>query len=319
MPEPTWVSFPVSAVNIATFQGAYRCDAFYSNDDKYRRVLVVAGRSVYEASYSTKGIGTALLKQFEVSDLIDIAGFYSPTNKSRHAVISLADLSGEAQMIELVSHPTQSGVVSQPSQEMLALRISAFYNLDTHFSHAITLGTNTIYDFVWDLKNKGNNQQLFEVRSFPTLPTIADVAGFYTEDDRAKHAIFGCFDGTLVELYWFTDDEEKQVSAGGVLPTVPNVGEVVLAQLPGRVIAVAAFYIRGNRYSRRVVASTEEGVFEVAYDPHVGVRAAKLLVPEGTVLDVGGFYSEDDKMCHAILLLVDQNNQRIVQEVYYPA
>ena len=168
MPEPTWVSFPVSAVNVATFQGAYRCDAFYSDDDKNRRVLVLAGKSVYEAFYSTEGIATTLLKQLEdISDLIDVAGFYSPTDKSRHAVISLADLSGQAQVLEFVSHPAQLGVVGQG---MLALRMSAFYNPDSHFSHAITLGTNTIYDFVWNLKKDGNNRQLFEVRSFQRCP-----------------------------------------------------------------------------------------------------------------------------------------------------
>ncbi|MGA2536073.1 MAG: hypothetical protein ABSF53_08670 [Terracidiphilus sp.] len=310
MSEPVWVDFPVSATNIAQFNGAAYCDAFYTDDDKDRHALIVVDATLYEVYYSAKGIYTALLKTFD-DTIYGIAGFYSPNDKSRHAVAAVYDA-----IYDLIYHPTQlDGVVLYA---VPYLRISAFYNTDTHFSHAITLGaTGIVYDLCWNWKTDGNIANLFELGQYQAFFTINDVASFYAPDDKTKHAILGCSDGKIAELYWSTDYDEK---LSGVLENfVPDVGQTIVAQIPGSVIAVAAFYIKGNQYSRRVVAATSEGVFEVAYDKAVGVRAAKLLVPESAVIDIGGFYSPDDNMCHAILLLKGDGTTQIVQEVYYPA
>jgi hypothetical protein len=90
--------------------------------------------------------------------------------------------------------------------------------------------------------------------------------------------------------------------------------------VPGGVTSVAAFYVPDSAYTRRVVAAGAQGVFEFAYDPAIaGIRAAKLLIPDSEVLDIGGFFSADDNVCHAILLLKGDGVTQIVQEVYYPA
>jgi len=306
MSEPIWVNFPVSATNIAQFNGAVYCD-----DDKDRHVLIAVGGTVYEVFYSTKGIATALLKTFNNETIYGIAGFYSPNDKSRHAVAAYGPI------YDLIYHPAQQpdGVIGYP---IPYLRFSAFYNTDTHFSHAIGLGaTGIVYDLCWNWKARGNIVYQFELGQYQAFFTIKDVASFYAPNDKTKHAILGCSDGQIAELYWSTDYDEK---LSGVLETfVPDVGQTIVAQIPGSVIAVAAFYIKGNQYSRRVVAATSEGVFEVAYDKVIGVRAAKLLVPGSAVIDIGGFYSPDDNMCHAILLLKGDGTTQIVQEVYYPA
>lgn len=315
MSEPIWVNFPVSATNIAQFNGAVYCDAFYTDDDKDRHVLIVVGATVYEVYYSAQGIYTALLKTFD--DTINgIAGFYSPNDKSRHAVASYGALYAGA-IYDLIYHPAQQldGVISYGFS---SVRISAFNNTDTHFNHAITLEPNsTVSDLCWNWKHYSDPIYGFDLGSYQAFFAINDVASFYTPDDKNKHAILGCSNGQIAELYWSTDYDEKLAS--GTDPRVPDIGQTIVAQIPGSVIAVAAFYIKGNQYSRRVVAATSEGVFEVAYDRVVGVRAAKLLVPESAVIDIGGFYSPDDNMCHAILLLNGDGTTQIVQEVYYPA
>ncbi|MGA2558042.1 MAG: hypothetical protein ABSF17_00065 [Terracidiphilus sp.] len=318
MSGPVWVNFPVSATNIAQFNGAVYCDAFYTDDDKDRHALITVGRTIYEVFYSAKGIGTALLKTFHDDTTVGIAGFYSPNDKSRHAVSSSQGLPGNGAIYDLTYHPAQpnDGVIGYPISNG---RVSAFYNPKSHNNHAIYLqANNTVSEVGWNWKNYSDPIHEFDLGSYPAFSAINEVAGFYTSDDKAKHAIVGCADGSIVELYWFTDYDDK-LSNLIVDNRVPDIGQTIVAQIPGSVIAVAAFYVKGNQYSRRVVAATDQGVFEVAYDPAIGVRAAKLLVPDSAVLDIGGFYSPDDNQCHAILLLDGDGTTQIVQEVYYPA
>jgi hypothetical protein len=314
MSEPVWVNFPVSATNVAQFNGAVRCDAFYSNDDQDRHVLVATSSDLWEVFYSYRGIATAELQSLQLAPQ-DIAGFYSPNDKSRHALT--ADPRGL--ITEITFHPV---VPALENEYGTVLRMSAFYNTDTHFCHAMLLQPNSfVYDLSWNINKIGPVPfSPFLLGHFAVTLVAGDVAGFYTPDDKTKHAILAGADGTLAELYWSTDFDEKGATGEDITYQVPDLGKTILGKVPGGIDAVAAFYVEGAQYTRRVVAAGPQGVFEFAYDPSIAsVRAAKLLVPSSEVLDIGGFYSPDDNVCHAILLLKGDGRTQIVQEVYYPA
>ncbi len=309
MLELVWVTFAVSVTNVAQFNGAVRCDAFYTNDDQDRHVLVATSSDLWEVFYSYRGIATAHLKSLDNAPN-DIAGFYTPNTKSRHAL--LQDPGGD--FFEIVYHP------AGPSLELLSLygdiplRISSLYNPVTNYWHALLLGQDgTIHNLSWNPKFNFPNYANGASPLGHFGPAVADIGAFFTSDDATKHTIVAGFDGTITEIYWSTNKDEMDQLGD-------HFSQVVLGPIPGGVNAVAAFFIPGGLYTRRVVAAGPQGVFEFAYDPAIaGVRAAKLLVPESEVLDIGGFYSPDDNVCHAILLLKGDGITQIVQEVYYPA
>jgi hypothetical protein len=118
-------------------------------------------------------------------------------------------------------------------------------------------------------------------------------------------------DGTLYENYWFTTDDEK----GNNASVDAQVGHATIGVVPGGSTNVAAFYHPDKPLKRRIIASGPMGVYEFAYDPKLGVRAAQL-TDDTDVVSIGGFYSTDDKVSHAILLH-DDGRMKTVEEVYY--
>jgi hypothetical protein len=310
MPELVWVNFPVSATNVAQFNGATRCDAFYTDDDQDRHVLVATSNELYEVFYSYRGIATAVLQPLDAAPN-DVAGIYSPNNKSRHAFVQ----NHNGYFTEMAYHPVV------PTMELISLvgniplRLSVLYDNVMHYWHAMLLDQNGgISHACWNQKTNVPNYANwgFEIGNFgPNV--VADIGAFFSPDGLTKHTIVAGFDGTLTEAYWNSTDAEQ----GFGFDSISLAG---LGTVPGGVTSVAAFYVPGGPYTRRVVAAGPQGVFEFAYDPAIaGVRAAKLLVPDSEVLDIGGFYSPDDNVCHATILLKGDGVTQIVQEVYYPA
>ena len=64
--------------------------------------------------------------------------------------------------------------------------------------------------------------------------------------------------------------------------------------------------------SRRIVVVTGDEAIEIEYGPDGGVITTELL-SVGRAIDVGGFYSSDDRYGHAIVAASDGS----VQEIFY--
>jgi hypothetical protein len=307
MAGPTWVNIPISRVNLTTLQGALRCDAFYAPYDKTRHVVVGTKTDIYEVHYSNDIVGAPILNTVP-SPPVDVAGTYG---KTKNALINYA-LFGDGSLTQIIV--TEGAPKTVPSVA-IHLRISTFFNLSTNVQHMVTLGNQgSVKGFTWD---PANAMESFQIDNGVHLGTygigaIADVAGLYSSDDKAKHAIVAGFDGTLYEDYWFTTDDEKgNNKAADALISHATVGVV-----PGGATNVAAFYNPDKPLKRRILASGPKGVYEFAYDPKLGVRAAQL-TGDTDVVSIGGFYSTDDKVSHAILLHDKVDGTQTVEEVYY--
>ncbi len=134
------------------------------------------------------------------------------------------------------------------------------------------------------------------------LATVAErseiiaLDGFYTDDDRTRHAILGLDDGTLVEVF-FNPDE--------------GVGQAVLGQFNG-IVDVAGFYTPDDGYRHAIVAQADGTLTEVFYHPEFGQGQTPLGLAEG-VTAIAGFFSDDDKFRHVIVA----TSEGALSEIFY--
>jgi hypothetical protein len=321
--EPNWINIPVSGVDLRSFDGALRIDGFYSDNDYFRHVLVATHTQVFEFFYSTLGQGTALLTGLDVPPT-DIAGLYSANNKSRHAFIQVgltAELT-DGFFYEITYDPVVPSMEAfQPFFDGVPQRISALYNSVTHIWHVVQLyGASSVCEVIWNKKLNTPGHVNWRIPIFlPGSERVLDVAAFFTPDDNNKHAIILRGDGSLIEAYWSTNIDETLSSPDDKIVSFSDyeVSSTLIGTVPGGATAVAAFYVEGLEYSRRIVAAGPQGVFEFAYDPAIPVVRAAQLATFTDVIDIAGFFSTDDKACHALVLRGGNGTTPIIRELYY--
>lgn len=167
--------------------------------------------------------------------------------------------------------------------------------------------------------------------------------GFYSPDDRFRHAIVGTRDGAIHELFFHpslghgharladlrglvdvasfysADDGYRHVivvRSGGEIWELfyspqTGLGQAQLATIPGA-MRVAAFYSPDDGYRHAIVATRSGELHELFYHPAHGMGDARLGSFPGMV-DVGAFYSADDHYRHALVLGGDGS----VREVFF--
>src|SRR5438477_10723154 len=113
------------------------------------------------------------------------------------------------------------------------------------------------------------------------------VSGHYTAGDKFEHAIVFA-DGKLREIYF---DSSRQFSdTMGYWDRVRNV----------------ASYVDDSEGTQHVlVASADNRLHDVWWSASAGMRDVVVASFPGTIVDMAGFYSQDDARQHAIVLFSD--------------
>jgi hypothetical protein len=276
----------VSEATLSQIATAVRCDGFYSADDHVRHAVVgLTNGDISHIAYSPK-TGQSSSSLGQTTGLLDLAGFYTADDKFRHVLTAAS--SGAISEIFFHAGQGQSIIANIPG----AKRVSGFYSDDDQFRHAIVASGNGTITEVFYHPTKGNGQT-----QIGSLQSVVDIGSFYSPDDHYRHVIVATADGNLTEIYY-------QPKFG--------ISQTVVANLPG-VQSVTAFYVPGLDFSRRIQATDDKGIlFEFRYSVDFGVTKCKLN-SFSSILDLGGFYSADDKMRHAILL----DNTATLREDYY--
>jgi hypothetical protein len=186
-------------------------------------------------------------------------------------------------------------------------------------------------------------------KGLATLASMADVIacdGFYTPDDKFRHAIGGVGDGSITEIFfssqqgqgqtvvanvsnlldlagfWTEDDNYRHAIAADVNGAIwevffhpsTDIGQTQIGTIP-LAIRVSAFYSNDDSYRHAIVATAAGDVSEVYYHPAYGTSVAALGHFAGLV-DVGAFYSPDDQRRHVV---VAQDNGTITEIYYHPS
>jgi hypothetical protein len=179
-----------------------------------------------------------------------------------------------------------------------------------------------------------------------SMPDLVACDGFFTPDDKFRHAVVGIGDGDLIEIFfspqqgqgqtvlanipnlidlagfWTEDDKYRHVvaaDANGAIWEVffhpsTGVGTTQIATIPGA-IRVAAFCSDDDGYRHAIVATAAGDINEVYYDPARGIAVATLGSFSGLV-DAGAFYSPDDQRRHVV---VAQSDGTITEIYYHPS
>jgi hypothetical protein len=186
------------------------------------------------------------------------------------------------------------------------------------------------------------------VTALGVFPGVIAVAGFYSADDQARHAVVAADTGVITEIYFnpmwpapglgfaqldvipgtidvgaffSPDDGARHVIAGTVNGEVHEIffnpqwgsGKAMLATI-NDLRRVSAFYMGTDRFfDRRVIMTTLAGrVHEMKFNPgSKSIRSVLTDLPG--LIDVGGFHSHDDRFGHAILASSDGT----VRELFY--
>jgi hypothetical protein len=266
-------------------------DGFYSDDDHMRHAIAgTLDGQIFEVFFSPKtGHGKALLGMR--NGLVDLGAFYTDDDKFRHVV--LADKSGA---IAEIFYSQISGINTvELGNVPNAIRVCGFFTPDDNYRHAIVATSEgEIVEIFYGRQGKGQSK-------IGTVQEVADICCFYSPDDKYRHVIVGSSDGNITEFFY----HPKKGSGQTVLTNVPN-----LKRLGG-------FYAPNhNSYNRRVLVLSQGqkllDLSEIRYSPADGAITNPLL-QGADVADLGGFYSADDKMAHAILALRSSD----IEELFY--
>jgi hypothetical protein len=116
------------------------------------------------------------------------------------------------------------------------------------------------------------------------IPAPLCCDGFYSGDDKMRHAIVGTTGGQVSEVFFNPE-------------TV--IGKDVLGTRAG-LVDIGAFYTDDDKMRHVIELDGQGGVFERYFTPQAGISAVKLATIPGAIR-ICGFYSADDKRRHAIV------------------
>jgi hypothetical protein len=136
-------------------------------------------------------------------------------------------------------------------------------------------------------------------RGLATLLNLGRVIaadGFYSPDDKYRHAIVATADGSVTEIFFNPQT---------------GTGHTALSQFSG-VVDVGSFYTDDDQYRHVLVATHDGQVTELFYSPQTGLGRAPL-ASFNNIVAVAGFYSSDDRYRHAIVATADGS----VYEFFY--
>jgi len=174
------------------------------------------------------------------------------------------------------------------------------------------------------------------------VATVFCCDGFYSDDDKDRHAITGSADGTIIEIYYNPNTFQGQTvitkqnnlidlgafyshndkfrhiitaTADGTItdtkynadnPAAPR----ILGGIPGAT-RVCGFYSPDDKDSHAIVADDSGNITELFYDG--AGEGSSVIANFGNLVDMGAFYSPDDKTRHVLVGTSDGN----ITEVYY--
>jgi len=276
----------VSAVNLVAVPKAIRCDAFYSNDDKDRHVIVAASDGSISEIYFRNAPDISETPLIRVAGLIDLAAFYTDDDQNRH-VLTIDNLGNVNEVYYSTAGISETRIATIPN----AIRISGFYSADDHRRQAIVAtSTGQVIEISY---GQGNPTQ----ELIGGFGAIVDVCAFYTNDDGYRHAIIATADGNITEVFY------SPTKAGGT-SVITNVSNSK---------SIAGFYSGNQYFGRRIQIQTGDNkIVEVRFDS----ADAPILHPlydGASIADIGGFVSTDDHFSHCMVL---QSTGQLV-EMYY--
>jgi hypothetical protein len=116
------------------------------------------------------------------------------------------------------------------------------------------------------------------------IPAPLCCDGFYSGDDKMRHAIVGTTGGQVSEVFFNPE---------------AGIGQDVLGTRGG-LVDIGAFYTDDDKIRHIIELDGQGGVFERYFSPQAGISATKLGTIPGAIR-VCGFYSADDNNRHAIV------------------
>ncbi len=236
----------------------------------------------------------------------------------------------------------QQGENNQATMGFYTHTGTAFTGATTDWARALWQGDWTTAQITRNVLNRlgGNSKGFAYLTSFGGI--IAS-DGFYSPDDRDRHAIVGTADGTVSEVFYnpgtgigqtalvqqdglldvgafyTSDDQTRHVitatSDGNIWEIYYSpawgLGQALLGNIPGAA-RVSGFYTPDDGYRHAIVGTTDGAVYEIYYSPATGIGQAQIGAFSGLV-DVGSFYSPDDRYRHVIVGTSDGT----VTEIFY--
>ena len=167
-----------------------------------------------------------------------------------------------------------------------------FYSGDDQFRHAI-VGTmdGTITEIFFNPapgEGLGHEELL-------TVDRLADLGAFYTPDDRMRHVLALSEEGDITEIYY---NPNTGISATP-LPAIPNA------------FRIAGFFSNNDGFRHAICATTNGDVIDLRYGN--GAPTQTVLASLDGIIDIGCFYSQDDKLGHVIVA----TGEDAISEIYY--
>ncbi len=127
---------------------------------------------------------------------------------------------------------------------------------------------------------------------------ITGVAGYFTPQDRNRHAIAVTGNGGIHEIYY---NPKAGVSADEI-------------GCFGHIVAIAGFVSSDDGYQHTIVATADGNVTEVFFDPRIGVHISQPALGNFRgITGIAAFYSDDDHYRHVIVSTSDG----AVTEIFY--
>jgi hypothetical protein len=217
-----------------------------------------------------------------------IAGFYTPDDGLRHAVVAGAD----GTVREVVYTPTAVAGVNMLGEFAGSDGSGGHYTPTDGNRHAIVAAldgklTEIYYNHSGGIARAALGQ----------FPGFAGIASFFTPDDANQHVIVGGSDGNVTEVYYN--------------PT-RGIFQAPIGHFASRIVGVGGFFSSDNNDRDAIIATADGNVYDIYYNPTRGIFQ-RPLGNFGSVVDVAGFFTADDNFRHAIVATSDGT----VRELFY--
>jgi hypothetical protein len=286
---------------LTTISSLVSVSGHYSTADQRDIAIVATSSKIHEVFWKSGQQGIEgeddLPVSFGNDSIVAVSGFFNST-EGRHIVVAGTKF---GKLHEVFWKPDTVGIEGQDDlpvsfDQKTIVGVSGLYDKDTQ-RHIVIVATTAgkIHEIFWKADTVGIEGHDDLPVTFPRS-TIAGVAGFYNSDAQRYIVIVCTAEGKIHEIFWKADT--VGIEGHDDLPVT----------FESSIKGVAGFYNSSDQRHVVIVGTADGKVYQIYWKADtVGIEIRSVIAQfsANSIVTVGGFYSENDQVEHAIIGTTD--------------
>lgn len=277
--------------------GIYGVAGYYSENDQTQHVVVATNDgTLYEIHWNSSIPPTPPQQLGQFRDLHSLAGFYTSDDDFQHVIVFTQD----GRLHEMFFKDAQHANTRSPLFQLRTTATSSHIGMAGYYDSLATLrrvtvggADDSLYEVSWNAQVAPDGELLV---SDCSLPKVAAMAGLFDPNDNSSNVFVAMQDGDVSYIHRDPNELRKILHLTTTSTNLKN----------------EAAFVNNSTHLQHVILLDVNGQVSVDTYSAAEVRESPL-VTLGNVVDMAGYFSAYDSMCHVILATTDGN----IHEVYY--